>query len=58
MAHITSKLTWLQHFLQEIGFPTPIPIPLFCDNQIVLHIAFNLVFYERTKHSEVDSHFV
>jgi hypothetical protein len=32
MTHTTSELTWLQHFLQEIGFSTPTRIPLFCDN--------------------------
>jgi hypothetical protein len=31
MAHIASEPTWLQHFLKKIGFPTLIPIPLFCD---------------------------
>jgi hypothetical protein len=36
MAHTISELTWLQHFLQEIGFLGPTPIPLYCDN----HAAF------------------
>jgi hypothetical protein len=37
MAHTTRELTWLQHFLQEIGFLDPTPIPLFSDNQVALH---------------------
>lgn len=58
MAHTASELTWLQHFLQEIGFSAPTPMEFFCDNQAALHIASNPVFHERTKHIEVDCHFI
>ena len=58
MAHTTCELTWLRTLLHEFGFPVHDPTPLYCDNQAAIHIANNPVFHERTKHIEVDCHFI
>jgi hypothetical protein len=58
MAHTTCELTWLRTILQEFGLLVQGLTPLHCDNQTAIHIASNPVFYERTKHIEVDCHFI
>ncbi|XP_070007431.1 uncharacterized mitochondrial protein AtMg00810-like [Nicotiana sylvestris] len=52
------EVTWLSRLLSDFGLPFSSPIPLCCDNQAALHIARNPVFHERTKHIELDCHFV
>lgn len=58
MTHTTSELMWLQHFIWEIEFPAPAPLQLFSDDQVVIHIASNPMFHERTKYIKIDCHFI
>lgn len=58
MAHATSEIIWLRNLLSSLLVSCDAPTPLHCDNQAALHIAANPVFHERTKHIEIDCHFV
>ena len=58
MALATCELVWLKQLLQELKFGGGTQMKLICDNQAALHIASNPVFHERTKHIEVDCHFI
>ena len=59
MAAATSEIIWLRLLLHELGFSLDgKPTQLFCDNQADIQIASNPVFHERTKHIEVDCHFI
>ncbi|CAH9097348.1 unnamed protein product [Cuscuta epithymum] len=58
MASLTCELIWLRNLLHSLGVTQSGPVRLFCDNQAALHIASNPVYHERTKHIELDCHFI
>src|ERR1044072_6265331 len=58
MANATCELLWLKHLLQELKFCEIQPMELACDNQSALYLSSNPIFHERTKHIEVDCHFI
>lgn len=58
MAATTSELIWLRGLLGDLCLSHSQPMYLHCDNQSALHIAANPVFHERTKHIEIDCHFI
>ncbi|XP_073227016.1 uncharacterized protein [Cicer arietinum] len=58
VAATACELTWLKQLLKQLKLGDVNVMKLICDNQVALHIASNPVFHERTKHIEIDFHFV
>ena len=56
MANTIAKLIWIQSLLREL--PLLGPPTIFCDNIGATHLVANPAFHARTKHVEIDYHFV
>lgn len=58
MAATASEITWLQKLLKDLYITQEKPAILYYDNQAALYISSNPVFHERTKHIEINCHYV
>jgi len=48
----------LAGLLKELGVSITMPIKVFSDSKAAIQIAANPIFHERTKHIEIDCHFI
>ncbi|KAC9553683.1 hypothetical protein E3N88_45641 [Mikania micrantha] len=58
LAATVSEVLWVRSLLIELCESQQGSTTVFCDNQAAKHMANNPVFHERTKHVEMDCHFV
>ena len=58
MALGVCELLWLKIILEDLNIEWEGPMKLYCDNKSAINIAHNPVQHDRTKHVEVDRHFI
>jgi histone deacetylase 1/2 len=58
MALATAELYWIRMFFKELGIGISCTPTLWCDNISAIALASNPVFHARTKHVEIDYHFI
>jgi histone deacetylase 1/2 len=58
LANATAELIWVEALLGELGVKLKEKPCLWCDNLGATYLSVNPVFHARTKHIEIDFHFV
>lgn len=58
MANGVCEMLWLKKILEELQIHMDMPMKLYCDNKAAISIRQNPVQHDRTKHVEIDRHFI
>jgi hypothetical protein len=58
LANATAEIMWIQTLLAELKIAQPSAASFWCDNLCAIYLSVNPVFHARTKHIEVDYHFM
>lgn len=58
VANVVSELCWLRNLLLELHCPPSHASIVYCDNVSAIYLSHNPVQHQRTKHIELDIHFV
>uniref|UniRef100_A0A8R7Q5B7 Copia protein n=1 Tax=Triticum urartu TaxID=4572 RepID=A0A8R7Q5B7_TRIUA len=58
VTHVVAECCWLRRLILELHCPLPSATIVFCDNASAVYMACNPVQHRRTKHIEIDIHFV
>jgi len=58
VANGVAEACWLRQLLQELHSPLTTSTLVYCDNVSAVYLSTNPVQHQRTKHVEIDLHFV
>ena len=54
----TKEAIWLRNFLEELSFKQNQPTTILCDNQAAIALSHNPEFHSRSKHVDIQYHFL
>ena len=58
LAHGICEVMWIKRLLEDLKISVILPVKVYCDNKAAISISHDPVQHDRTKHIEVDRHFI
>lgn len=58
MAMTCCEIMWMKYLLADVGVEHSTSIKLYRNSRSAIHICKNPILHERTKHIEMDGHFI
>ena len=58
MQHLPTEATWLRLFLRDVGHAVTAPTTIYADNKSAITLATNPEYHARTKHIDIQYHYV
>jgi hypothetical protein len=58
VTNVVAEASWLRQLLHELHSPLQRASLVYCDNVSAVYLSTNLVQHHRTKHVEIDLHFI
>ena len=58
IATIVTEIIWMKGLIKELNIEVPLPINIHIDRKAVMQLATNPIYHDRTKHIEIDCHFI
>ena len=55
---VAKEAVWLWHVLTKLSLASKSSTLLKCDNQGAIQLAYNLVYHSKTKHLDLDTHYI
>ena len=53
-----SEVIWIKRLLEDLKIYVTLPLKLYCGNKSAIVIAHNSVLHDKTKHVEINKHFI
>ncbi|GJR19515.1 ribonuclease H-like domain-containing protein, partial [Tanacetum coccineum] len=58
VANVVAETAWIRNLLLDLHSPLHVATLVYCDNVSAVYLSFNPVHHQRTKHIEIDIHFI